>query len=187
MSLKSHTEPRFLACEKTTSFSFLTLIKKVKAQIKKKNPDFSVEQVHEKIGEELKEFTLNEQRFEYEKIRNHLGGYRWYVICPRCGNSAQKLYLPSNHPNREQRYLCMNCHRLKNASSLYGATNKYKKVFKPLKRMDKIKTLLLKRGITTERARELLDEYERLERELKVSPEYRLWEFRKKNKMPAKK
>lgn len=172
---------KYRSAESATCFTFTELSTRVKEEIKKKYPDIDEEDLRKRMLQSLKKFTINDQTFEYVYYPNHLGGYRWYVLCPKCRTRCLKLYLPSKYPEREQQYYCKECHRLKNSSSLLGATKKYQKVVRPLKRLDAIKAKLLKRGTTPERAKKLLEEYDRIERELKASPEYKLWEFRRKH------
>lgn len=174
---------RYLPAESATCFTFSELATRVKRETKSKYPNLSETQLRDLVHQSLKRFTINDQTFEYISFANHLGGFRWYVLCPKCGKKCLKLYLPSKFPKREQKYLCKECHNLKNSSSLLGATKRYQKVVKPLKKLDTIKAKLLKRSITPEAAKELLAEYEQIERELRNSPEYRLWEFRKKHGM----
>ena len=171
----------YLPAESATCFTFSELVARVKRETKNKYPDINEEQLRDLMNQSLKKFIINEQTFEYISYPNNFGGYRWYVLCPKCCKNCLKLYFPSKFPEREQRYLCKECHNLKNSSSLLGATKRYKKVVKPLKKLDAIKSKLLKRGTNSETARELLLEYERIERELRNSPEYKLWEFRKKH------
>ena len=146
---------------------------------KNKDMDTFAEITQVMVFKSLKKFTLNNQIFEYSFRKNHLGGYRWYVLCPKCKATCLKLYLPNKFKDREQLYLCKDCHDLKNSSSLLGATNRYKKVVRPLKRLEAIKTALLKRNIQAGTAKDLLLEYEMIERELNASPEYRLWKFQR--------
>jgi hypothetical protein len=202
---------KFTPSESTTSFSFSELCLRIKKELKEKYHKLTDEQIkeiypniteeqlelkeytvpedvlHTMISRSLKKFILNNQIFEYKSKRNHLGGYRWYVICPKCKKSCLKLFLPNKNKNKEQLYLCKDCHELKNSSSLLGATNKYKKVVKPLKQLEAIKIKLLKRNMNPDKARELLLEYEQIERELSASPEYRLWRFQREHTMMVNK
>jgi len=203
------TKTKFISSEATTSFCFSELCLKIKEEMKKKLleltdlqireicPLITLEQLKERdsildfeiinvmIQKSLRKFILNGQEFEYSFKRNYLGGYRWYVLCPKCKTPCLKLYLPNNFKDREQLYLCKKCHDLKNSSSLLGATNRYKKVIKPLKRLEAIKATLLKTKLSSDRAKDLLLEYEQIERELAACPEFRLWEFQKKHCIPS--
>ena len=194
---------KYLPSESATSFCFTELILKIKKEIKvefdmltkeqkreqfpqltdeqlksKKMPD---DVLHEMMLKSLKKFTLNEQIFDYKSFKNNLGGFRWYVLCPQCGALCLKLYLPNKYKDKEQQYLCKDCHGLKNSSSLLGATNKYKKVVRPLKRLELIKVALMRKSMNSEKAKPLLEEYEKIERELLNSPEYRLWKFQREH------
>lgn len=200
---------KFISSESTTSFCFSELCFKIKEEMKKKLVELSNSQIQEicpaitldqlkerdtildfeiinqMVQRSLRKFVLNDQTFEYSFRKNHLGGYRWYVLCPKCRNPCLKLYLPNNYKDREQIYLCKKCHNLKNSSSLLGATSRYKKVIKPLKRLEAIKAILLKTKMSSDKAKVLLLEYEQIERELAASPEFRLWEFQKKYCNPS--
>jgi hypothetical protein len=205
---------KYISSESTTSFCFSELCKRIKKEVKDSYKKLSNEQIkavypnvadyylenrngsipekvmHSLMLLRLKRFSINEQTFEYRSKKNYLGGFRWYVLCPRCRKPNLKLYLPNRYKDKEQLYLCKKCHGLKNSSSLSGATNKYKKVLKPLKRLETIKIILLSKGISPEKADPLLEEYERIERELKASPEYKLYKFQNehsiliRNKLP---
>ena len=172
---------RYVSVESTTCFSFFNLAKKIKRDLRLKFPDLDDDEFDKKMHESLKTFKLNNQEFEYHSIKNHLGGARWFVKCPKCGSDCLKLFLPSKHKDREQKYYCKKCHKLKNISLLLGASKRYKEVVKPLRKLEKIKSQVLSKKMTPERAAPLLDEYERIERELKISPAYRLWKFQNEN------
>lgn len=208
------TRTKYIPSESTTSFCFSELCKRIKKEIKDiyKNlsdvqvkeifPEVTPEELANKSGHvpdgvmhalmlrHLKKFSINEQMFEYDSRKNHLGGFRWYVLCPRCKAPNLKLYLPNRYKNKDQLYLCKKCHGLKNSSSLSGATNKYKKVTKPLKRLENIKKILMGKNISPDKAHPLLEEYERIERELQASPIYKLYKFQEEhngimeNKLP---
>lgn len=61
-----------------------------------------------------------------------------------------------------------------------GQNKLYKKVTRPLKRMQEIRDKLERGHLTSKKIQELLDEYEKLEQEVKNCPEYRLYAFKKK-------
>jgi hypothetical protein len=157
-------------------------MKKVKEELKSIHKYATPDEIKDLIYKNLKTFKLNNQVFDYFCQDNYLGGQRWFVKCPKCGSNCFRLYLPQANSGREQRYLCRVCHRLKNVSALMGATSKYTKVVKPLKNLEKIKKALLKRGITPEKAAPLLDAYDKIEKQLETSAEYRLWKFQQRYK-----
>ena len=193
---------KYLPAESTTSFCFAELIIKIKREVKgsfnlltkdqkkEQYPQMTEDQIksrsmpedilHELMLRSLKRFTINDQTFDYRSFKNNLGGFRWFVLCPKCGSYSLKLYLPNKFKERDQRYLCKSCHNLKNASSLLGATKRYKVVIRPIKRLEIIKSILLKKNMNSEKAKPLLEEYEKIERELKDAPEYKLWKFQEK-------
>jgi hypothetical protein len=177
-----------MAIETAACYNFAPLFRKIKEEIKRDTPgvvrksDIPEDKFRDIMFTYLHAFTINNQKFEYSYSPNHLGGERWFVNCPKCGKKCVKLYLPKANSKREQRYLCKICHRLKNASSLMGASRKYKEVIKPLKKLEKIKKLLIKDGMTAEKAAPLLNSYEKIEKELANSPVYRLWKFQQRYK-----
>ena len=172
---------KYKSVESAACFAFNVLIKKIKKKLKEDNPNDSKEDILDKVSKSLKTFELNGQNFEFTYVRTYLDGVRWYVKCPKCGNLSFKLYLPKKDSNKEQLYLCKDCHKLKNISSLMGNSKKYTKVYKPLKKLEKIRSLLLRKGITPQKAKPLLDTYERIEKELSTSSEYRLWKFQREH------
>jgi len=173
---------KYLAIETAACYNFAPLIKKVKDELKNRNPGLEYETLVGLMYKNLKGFSINNQTFEYDHQENYLGGARWFVKCPKCGKKCFKLYLPKEGTGRERLYLCKICHNLKNASSLMGASKKYQKVVKPLKKLEKLKKSLLKKGMTPDKAAPLLDAYDRIEKELANSSEYRLWKFQQKHK-----
>jgi len=174
-------ERKWISTESMSCFNFTHLVKKVKRGLKSKYPDKSAEEIQDLTGKSLDNFKINDQAFEFHTMPNNFGGVRWYVKCPSCGVPCTKLYFPTTHKDREKRYLCKICHKLKNASLLMGGSKKYKKVVRPLKQLERIRSELMRKNMTPDRAKPLLDEYERLERELSSSSEYRLWKFQKQH------
>jgi hypothetical protein len=64
------------------------------------------------------------------------------------------------------------------------ANNKlYKTVIRPLKRLRDIEKKLEVGHLKGDKVKELLDEYELLEKEMRSTPEYRLYVFKKKKGM----
>lgn len=173
--------------DNASCFSFLDLLNRVKADLKKKYPNLESKPFYEIMEKEIRSFTLNGQSFDYHIRPNHLGGYRWYVLCPKCGKPCYKLYLPNLDKNREQKYYCKFCHKLKNMCMLLGGTIKYKNVIKPLRTLEKLKKDLLSPNMTPEKSKPLLEEYERIKRELENSPDYKLWRFQEENAIRAAK
>lgn len=165
--------------ESSVCFNVFNLIKKIKQNLINKYPDITEETLDDLVFKSLGNFKLNDQEFEFERISNNFGGSRWYIKCPKCNAQAMKLYLPSKYKDREKRYLCKSCHKLKNLSVILGNTKRYKEVIKPLRKLEKIRSQLLKKGIKLEKAEELLNEYDKIEKELSSSPEYRLYKFQK--------
>lgn len=120
----------------------------------------------------LDKFTINTQKFEFTSIPNRLGGSRWMVMCPKCGKRVVKLYKPSEE-DKEPRYLCKDCHMLRPPSALYGPTRRYKEMIRPLRRMERIKEILTGNNLSEIKTRELLDEYDELDKTVKTSTFYR--------------
>jgi len=175
---------KYVSIDTAKCFSFSNLINKVKTELKKKNPNISDDAFVDLMNRSLSTFRLNGQSFTYEIQKNHLGGFRWYINCPKCNTKSLKLYLPDTIEDREHIYACKKCHHLKNTSALMGATNKYQKVVKPLKRLEALKIQLMKKSMTPARAQVLIDEYELIERSLESSKEYRHWKFQQRFKSP---
>jgi hypothetical protein len=178
--IEKKTKRKYLATESTVSFNFIVLVKKIKEHLKELFPFASANEISDRIGISLKDFTINNQTFEYTSIPNGFGGARWYVICPKCGKRSSKLFLPKTR-DREPLYLCQICHKLKPSSLLLGNQKKYQEITKPLKKLERIKKKLLKKTLSTKVAGELLDEYTELERKLAGTPEYKLWKFKKEH------
>jgi transposase-like protein len=164
--------------EMCVCFNFDTLFANIHKEVVKKFGD-GRENDHykEEVTNSLKAFSLNGQQFTYQTMTTNMGGNRWYVTCPRCGKPKRRLYLPDKYDDREQRYLCSTCHRLRTLSMINGKSPKYKTIIRPLKRMQALKEKLMKGNMKPELAAKLLDEYESIEKALKNSPDYRLWRF----------
>ena len=161
-----------------------TLKNNIKDLVKKYYPDATDEEMHQHILDELGKITVNDQSFEYDSQPNYLGGYRWFFLCPRCKQKANKLFLPPiTATDREQKYLCKICHKLKNQSAIMGQNKTYKRVTRPLRRMKQIEDRLVRGYLSEEKIREMLIEYETLESNMKSSPEYRLFAFKKKHNL----
>ena len=176
---------KYASIESTTCFNFTNLVAKTKESLVKEYPGLKGKSLEDLIYKNLVTFNLNEQEFDYVSHPNNFCGVRWYVKYPRCSDPCLKLYLPNMHKDREQLYLCKNCHKLKNASLLMGHSKKYTKVVKPLKQLEKIRSQLLKKDMTPDKAKPLLDEYKKIEQELAASAEYRLMRFQKEHGMPV--
>jgi len=169
---------RYTPVESATCFAFNTLVQKIKKEIHKKHPEITdFNKVNEIIYQGLCAFTINGQKFEFESKNNYLGGCRWFVKCPKCGKPKMHLYMPVKNPEKEQKYYCRNCHALRNVSLLLGNTARYINIIKPLRRLQKLRRKLTSSRISIAKAKPLLEEYERLEKELLASPDYRLWKF----------
>lgn len=169
---------KFVAVESVTNFNFRILSVRVKKGLLKKYPDLKGKSLSDLIYKNLREFRLNGQQFDYIQFTTSFDGVRFYVKCPKCGDKSDKLYLPSNLPDREKLYLCKKCHRLKNACYMIARTSLYHKVIKPLRRLERLNELLMEKNLTPEKAQPLLDEYRKIEKELAESPEFRLFKFR---------
>jgi hypothetical protein len=157
-----------------------SLQKTFKNAIKRDCPEITPEGLYEKVSAELHAFSVNNQTFKYEAIKNKLGGHRWFFICPKCKQRASKLFLPPiGNSSYESKYLCKHCHKIKNQSAVMGQNRIYQNVTKPLKRLREIEKKLENGYLGTEKIKGLLDEYEEIEGGMKDSPEYRLYLFKK--------
>lgn len=169
-----------ITVENCKSVNINTLQKTVKRIINKDYPESTATEFYDYTLKELDKFTVNSQIFEYESLKNYLGGFRWFFKCPDCGKRCTKLFLPPlETPGKVYKYLCKTCHKLKNQSALQGQNNIYRKVTKPLKRMKEIEAKIARGHLTADRVKKLLNEYEKIEGRLKKSPEYRLYKFKK--------
>lgn len=143
-------------------------------------PESNIEELYKYTYAELQKFSANGQTFEYTAVKNYLGGHRWFFFCPKCKSRVSKLFLPPETSGLEHSYQCKSCLGLKNQSAVMGQNKLYKKVTRPLRRMQEIRTKLERGHLTSKKIQELLDEYEKLEQEVKSCPEYRLYAFKKK-------
>lgn len=162
-----------------------TLQKTIRKLICRDYPDSTDEEMYKYTEGELLRFVANEQNFQYTAIKNRLGGYRWFFLCPKCNERVSKLFLPPPGYQRELKYYCKNCHKLKNQSAVMGQNKIYRKVTRPVKRMKEIELKLERGYLSNDKVTELLNEYEALEKELKKTPEYRLYMFKKQHGMDA--
>jgi hypothetical protein len=146
-----------------------------------KDYDPKPEEFVETIQQALSEFVVNNQTFEYDIFHNKVGRQRWYFKCPKCLQRTTKLFLPPEGKGFEPKYLCKRCHSLKPRSTTMGPTHMYKYVYRPLKKLYTIERKLQKsRWLPSEKIELLLAEYKRIEEEMKKSPYYKLYEFKKK-------
>jgi len=121
----------------------------------------------------LTEMLIDDQKLTFSFKKNHLGGYRWFAMCPKCNTKAVKLFKPDRMPDKEQKYLCAKCHGLKSPSALYGDAKKYHEVIRPLKRMSRIvEVLRTSRKLSEEETRKLMTEHEELRTLLAASVVY---------------
>jgi hypothetical protein len=173
-----------LCVEQCTSISCSNLQTNIRKLIDKDYPESSEEEIFVYTQEELKKFEIDGQSFEFVFIKNHLGGYRWFFICSKCKGKANKLFLPPKEAlAHEQKYFCKRCHHLRNESVMMANNKLYKSVIKPLKRLREIEKKLEVGHLKGEKVQELLDEYEVLEKQMRATPEYRLYVFKKKKGM----
>ena len=170
-----------MTVESCSSIRISDLQTKIRRLIDQEYPESSEEEIFNHTQNELRKFTVNGQTFEYHSRKNHLGGYRWFFVCPKCKHNVDKLILPPPEAKgRERLYLCKGCHRLRNQSAVLSNNSMYQKVTKPMKRMKEIEDKLAAGHLSMDKVKEYLDEYESLENGLKSTTEYRLYMFRKK-------
>lgn len=167
--------------ESCTSINIHTLQRALRKGIERDYLEPSEDEIYTLILQGLKKFTVNDQIFDYTAIKNYLGGYRWFFLCPKCKKKSNKLFLPPESSNKEPTYACKLCHKLRNQSALLSQNVMYRKVTKPLKRMKILENKIAKGHLRVEKIQDLLDEYERLEKQLKDAPEFRLYAFKKKH------
>jgi superfamily II helicase len=149
--------------------------------IDKEYPDSSSDEIFNYTQEELRKFQINGQIFEYIYMSNQLGGFRWFFICSKCKSKVNKLFLPPKEAlGYDQKYYCKKCHKLKNESVIKANNKLYRSVLKPLKKLRDIEKKLEIGHLKPDKVKELLDEYDSLEKEMRSTPEYRLYVFKKK-------
>lgn len=174
-----------LVVENCSCITISSLQKAIRKMIDRDHPDSDEQEIFDFTKTELEKFSVNDQKFNYSYMKNKLGGYRWFFLCPKCGNRAMKLFLPPEGSQIELLYLCKECHGLQNRSAVMAKNNLYKKVLRPLKRLKQIEAMLEKGYLTGEKTQALLDEYDALENKMKETPEYRLYMFKQKQKARA--
>lgn len=168
-----------ITVENCKSVNINTLQKTIKRNINRDYPESTQQEIYDLTFAELNKFHANDQNFKYEAIENYLGGFRWFFLCPKCDRRCTKLFLPPVELTiKVQKFYCKYCHKLKNQSALQGQNNMYRKVTKPLKRMKEIEKKIARGHLTADKVQELLNEYELIEKELRRSPEYRLYKFK---------
>lgn len=148
------------------------LVAKLKQAILKEYGDLDADKTREEVGNNLKTFVLEKQSFSFTSAANKLGGKRWMVFCPKCGKRVIKLYKPESS-GAAHKYYCRECHHLKSPSALYGSTKRYKEIVKPVRRMERIKEILQNKSLSENLTKELLDEYDGLDAQIKNSTFYR--------------
>jgi hypothetical protein len=175
-----------LTTEKCTSLTIGALQRACRDIINRDYPDSTEDEVYHYTELELKKFSANDQHFQYNPIKNKLGGYRWFFLCPKCNARVSKLFLPPKGAKQDYLYLCKKCHGLKSQSAVMGQNSTYRKVTRPLKRLNEIEQRLERGHLTNAKIEELLDEYETIEKELKSTTEYRLYLFKKRQEQRQK-
>lgn len=176
--------PKRISVEQCTSINIANLQKVVRKIVTAAFPDVPEEEKYNHTLDEFKKFQANDQSFEYLSIRNVMGGYRWFFVCPDCKQRASKLFLPPDHASAyEHTYKCKRCHKILNESVMKANNKLYKNVIRPLKHLRVIEQKLEKGHLTPSKVEELLDKYEELEKEMKKCQEYRLYVFKKKRGM----
>jgi hypothetical protein len=173
-----------LVAEQCSVISISNLQKTIRKVINRDDPTASDEDIFKYTEQELSKFQVNNQTFQYTYMKNKMGGYRWFFICGKCKSRVQKLFLPPD-VFREYTHLyhCKECHGLLNESVMKANNNLYKKVIRPLRKLRKIEEQLEKGHLQEKKVEELLNEYDAIEREMKLCPEYRLYAFKKKRGM----
>ena len=150
------------------------LVAVIKRTILKKFKGLNADEVRARVGFNLEAFRIEDQSFKFTSLANKQGGVRWMVFCPKCGSRVVKLYLPKSvSEGVESKYFCKNCHNLRPPSALYGPTRRYKELIRPQRRMEKIKTKLRSTNLSNARTEELLNEYDKLDEQVRNSTFYR--------------
>lgn len=173
-----------LLVEQCTSISISDLQKEIRRTIDQDNPGATEEEIYKITADELNKFRVKNQSFKFFAMNNRLGGHRWFFVCGDCDRKAQKLFLPPEEDTEHShKFSCKTCHGLVNESVMKANNNIYKKVVRPLQQLRKIEAKLEKGHLTSEKVQQLLDEYDVIEQEMKNTPEYRHYVFKKKRGM----
>jgi hypothetical protein len=176
-----------LLVEQCAVLDICVLQRTVKKEITINYPEATEEEKLELTTKEFNNFMVGGQSFQYINHGNHFGGFRWFFLCERCGQQVRKLFFPPKERSEyEQRYLCKKCHKLCNESTMAQNRQMYRRVFKPLKRLQEIEQKLEKGYLRNNKVEELLNEYEALEASMKHTVEYRLYAFKKRGELRAK-
>ena len=176
------TRSKYSSVESAHCLKVQNIVNAIKTSALDKNPDMSADNLQNLVGEQISSFKINNQEFKFSSSKNHLGGHRWYIHCPECGKKSLKLYKPEDEEGAEETkpYLCKECHNLKSPSSLHGPTRMYREVIRPLRRMKQIRERL-DRPISSKKAAALVEEYEKLEKQLRESDQYKIYKFKVRN------
>jgi len=172
-----------IALENCNSICVGKLQKAIRKTIRRDYPDASDEEVFQYTEKDLAAFTCNNQTFKFTSLKNKLGGYRWFFLCPHCGQRVSKLFLPPEPYGMVREYWCKTCHGLRNQSAILGQNKYYRTITRPLKRMKEIEERIARGHLSGDKTQELLNEYDTLEKDLKGSPEYRLYQFKRRHGM----
>lgn len=172
-----------IALENCLSICVGKLQKAIRKTINRDYPESTEEEIHNFTERDLLSFTINNQTFKYTSLKNRLGGHRWFFLCPKCGRRVSKLFMPPENYGLVKQYQCKECHGLRNQSAIMGQNKFYRRVTRPLKRMKDLEDRLARGHLNSDKIQELLNEYDALEKELKSSPEYRLYQFKRRRGM----
>jgi hypothetical protein len=173
-----------LVAEQCSIISISALQKEIRRIINRDDSLASEEEILKYTEQELKKFNINGQFFQYTYIKNSLGGYRWFFQCEKCEGRVSKVFLPPEaYREYEHKYYCKRCHGLLNESVMKANNNLYRKVIRPLRRLREIELKLEKGHLTSQKVEEFLNEYDRIEQNIKSCPEYRHYAFKKKRGM----
>jgi uncharacterized protein YlaI len=167
--------------EQCSSLNISALQKAIRRTIDRDYPGSAGEELYAFTEKELKKFSVNNQFFEYSSMNNILGGHRWFFLCPQCKKRVGKLFLPPEGCLLERKYLCKDCHKIKNQSVIMGTNKIYMKVIRPLKKLQEIENKISKGYLPNDKIQILLNQHEAIENSLKASPEYRVYLFKKKH------
>ena len=173
-----------LVAEQCTVICTSILQKEIRRIINRDYPGSTEEEVFNHTERELANFSTNGQSFNFTHIKNKLGGYRWFFLCEKCGKRVLKLFLPPEaYRTYTHKYYCKHCHGIFNESVMKSGNNLYRKVVRPLRRLREIEEMLEKGHLLSQKVEDLLNEYEKIEQDIKSCPEYRHYAFKKKRGM----
>jgi hypothetical protein len=187
-----HGTGKYTSTDSASCIEINLISKEIKELILKTSPEIpqndkghklrQSKELLEKMEKAMVDLEIEGQKFEYYSYPNFLGGVRWFFKCPGCSKRFLKLYKPTLEPEKVQKYLCTECHDLKTPSALYGPSHKYTDIIRPQKQLEKIRRKIKNtKRISDSELRGLMEEHDRIKREMEASPTWLKMRFSLEN------